>query len=122
MSIMFNLGYVTVISWYFVSYILPLTSEIFNNMMNKYLYNNEYFNNNNERLDKLENEFELNSISMIRNINELENKLNYLDLTYKRDLNSINRNINDLKDRIHTIEDQINNIVNNLNDAFVIAK
>ena len=79
-------------------------------------------NNNNERLDKLENEFELNSISMIRNINELENKLNYLDLTYKRDLNNVNRNINDFKDRVHIIEDQINNIVSNLNDAFVIAK
>jgi DNA repair exonuclease SbcCD ATPase subunit len=119
---MFDLGYLTIISWYFVSYILPLTSEIFNNMMNKYLYNHEYFNDNNERLDKLENELELNSISMIRNINELENKLNYLDLTYKRDLNNVNRNINDFKDRVHIIEDQINNIVSNLNDAFVIAK
>lgn len=119
---MFDLGYLTIISWYFVSFILPLTSEIFNNMINKYLYNHEYFNDNNERFEQLENEFELNNISMIRNMNEIENKLNYLDLTYKRDLNNVNRNINDFKDRVHIIEDQINNIVSNLNDAFVIAK
>ena len=77
MSIMFDLGYLTLISWYFISFILPLTSEIFNNMMNKYLYNNEYFNDNNdnnERLEKLENEFELNSNSMIRNINEINSE------------------------------------------------
>ena len=138
-----SLIYITFMGWYFVSYLIPYISE----KLNRFYYENLFINNYNEndnyniqsRLEKVETEYELNYLSLIKSnskikedldksfkknekleekLTDLENKLNYLDHSYKRDYNILRSlgynnkdNFNNLDLRLNKLEKMINNCV-----------
>lgn len=138
-----SLIYITFMGWYFVSYLIPYISE----KLNRFYYENLFINNYNEndnyniqsRLEKVETEYELNYLSLIKSnskikedvdksfkknekleekLTDLENKLNYLDHSYKRDYNIVRSlgynnkdNFNNLDLRLNKLEKMINNCV-----------
>jgi len=139
----FPLFYITFMGWYFVSYLIPYFSEKFNRFYYENLFINNYNENDNyniqSRLEKVETEYELNYLSLIKSnskikedvdksfkknekleekLADLENKLNYLDHSYKRDYNIVRSlgsnnkdNFNNLDLRLNKLEKMINNCV-----------
>lgn len=135
--------YITFMGWYFVSYLIPYISEKFNRFYYENLFINNYNENDNyniqSRLEKVETEYELNYLSLIKSnskikedvdksfkknekleekLTDLENKLNYLDHSYKRDYNIVRSlgynnkdNFNNLDIRLNKLEKMINNCV-----------
>ena len=71
-----SLIYITFMGWYFVSYLIPYISE----KLNRFYYENLFINNYNEndnyniqsRLEKVETEYELNYLSLIKSNSKIK--------------------------------------------------
>jgi aminopeptidase-like protein len=80
--------------------------------------------------DKLENseiqsylrhkELERTTNNLMEMIEKFEDKLNYFELTLKRENDLRKRDIFDLKDRVHTLEDQINTLIGKINNSVLV--
>ena len=108
-------GYLAFVGLFTFEYIVPFVSEKFNKMYYDHLFIQDDRNITIQYLDdkiyKIEQETESFHIKIKGLINDLENKLNYLDLSYKRDIKLEKNNMLNLKDRIYIVEKELKNSI-----------
>jgi hypothetical protein len=126
------LGFATFVGWITFEYIAPRVSARFNKMYYDYLFIQDDRNGGNIQFlnEKLEEsdiqsylrhkELERTTENLMEMIEKFEDKLNYFDLTLKRENDLKKREIFDLKDRVHTLEDQINTWIGKINNSVLV--
>jgi len=126
------LGFVTFLGWVSFEYIVPRVSARFNKMYYDYLFIQDDRNDTdiqflNEKLEDSDiqsylrhKELERTTNNLMEMIEKFEDKLNYFELTLKRENDLRKRDIFDLKDRVHTLEDQINTLIGKINNSVLV--
>ena len=126
------LGFATFVGWVSFEYIVPRVSARFNKMYYDYLFIQDDRNDTdiqflNEKLENSEIQFylrhkelERTTENFMETIEKFEDKLNYFELTLKRENDLRKRDIFDLKDRVHTLEDQINTLIGKINNSVLV--
>lgn len=126
------LGFVTFLGCVSFEYIVPRVSARFNKMYYDYLFIQDDRNETdiqflNEKLEDSDiqsylrhKELERTTDNLMEMIEKFEDKLNYFELTLKRENDLRKRDIFDLKDRVHTLEDQINTLIGKINNSVLV--